>query len=104
MDTDELSNMAYQSIITAFDIHDVLKSELGAESRNHKTEDEYLHSILSHVKSIKADSTDYLESWGIFGEVDLDDFNIKIETLLEHIKATINTPIKERGKPYGSLV
>lgn len=97
MDTDDLSNMAYQCINLAFDVNDVLKSELGAECSNHKTEDEYLNSILSHVKSVKEDPVDYLESWGIGENVELVVFNRVIDNLIEHIEATISTPIRKRN-------
>ncbi len=71
MDTDDLSNMAYQCINIALDVNDVLKNEVGAECSNHNTEDEYLNSILSHVRSIKEYPVDYLESWGIVVNVEL---------------------------------
>ena len=46
MDTDDLSDMAYRCIVRANDAHHILKSELGAESKNHKTENSYLRSVL----------------------------------------------------------
>ena len=85
MDTDELSDMAYQCIVTAQDMHHILKSELGAESKNHKTEDSYLRSILCHVESIMADTSDYLESWNISETVDIDQFNVKMDVLIKQI-------------------
>ena len=97
MDTDDLSNMAYQCINIASDVNDVLKSEIGAECSNHKMEDEYLGSILSHVKSIKEGPVDYLESWGIVENVELVVFNKAINNLIEHIEATNSTPILERN-------
>ena len=45
MDTDDLTKMAYQSIVIAAGFNDFLKTELGAEARHHKTEDDYLNAI-----------------------------------------------------------
>ena len=97
MDTDDLSDMAYRCVVMASDAHHFLKSELGAESKNHKTENSYLHSVLFHVESIKFNTADYLESWSIADTVDIDQFKIKIDVLYEQIKTTISTPMSERG-------
>ena len=96
MDTDDLSDMAYRCIVRANDVHHILKSELGAESKNHKTENSYLRSVLFHVESIKSDTADYLESWNIEDAVEIDQFKLKIDVLYEQIKTTISTPMSKR--------
>jgi len=99
MDTDDLSSMAYDCIRYADDVSDILKSELGAACSSFKTEDEYLSGILKHVRGIEKDSEEYLDWWNLLDQVDIKVFKRKIRALREHIEKTINTPLKNRGKP-----
>ncbi|RPJ03870.1 MAG: hypothetical protein EHM36_11640 [Deltaproteobacteria bacterium] len=98
MDTDYLTQMAYQCIIYADDATDVLKSELGAACSNYRTEDEYLNGILQHVKRIEKRPQDYLDERNLLDETDIKVFKQKIKTLREHIDKTLATPIGKRGK------
>ena len=74
MDTDDLTEMAYESILIANEITDFLRCDFG-----------------------------YLDSWNLLEELDLDDFVKGIEELEKHILKTIKTPIEKRGDPpqYG---
>ena len=99
MDTDDLSSMAYDCIRYAYDVSDILKSELGAACSSFKTEDEYLSGILKHVRGIEKDSEEYLDWWNLLDQVDIKVFKRKIRALREHIEKTINTPLENRGKP-----
>ena len=70
--------MAYHCIICANDATDVLKSELGAACGNYSTEDDYLKGILEHVNQIEEDPKDYLDSWNLLDEIDINVFKRKI--------------------------
>ena len=50
MDTDDLTEMAYESIIIANEITDFLKCDLGVRSKDYKDENAYLNGILKFVK------------------------------------------------------
>jgi hypothetical protein len=98
MDTDDLTNMAYYSIVIAASFNDFLKAELGAEARHHKTEDEYLNAILKKVKRIKRDIRGYLDGWNLIDEVNITSFRKDITLLIQHIENTINTSKSDRRK------
>ncbi len=100
MDTDDLTNMAYECIQFANDAVDFLKTEVGAACREYKTEDEYLKAILIQVKEIYKDPEDYLDAWNLLDLINVKDFKIRIKKLERHIKRTIKTPIEKRGATH----
>jgi hypothetical protein len=99
MDTDDLTPMAYNCIILADEVSDVLKSELGAACSDFADEDQYLNGILAIVKEIEIDLQDYLDAWNLAEETNVELFERRVVILREHIEGTIKTPIKERGEP-----
>ena len=97
MDTDDLTEMAYENIIIADEITDFLKCDLGVRSRDYKDEDTYLNGILKFIRKIENDPEAYLDYWDLLEELDLGVFAKEVERLEKHIKKTIETPIERRG-------
>ena len=98
MDTDDLTPMAYESIIIANGITDFLKCDLGVRSKDYEDENAYLNGILKFIRKIKNDPEYYLDYWDLMEELDLDSFEKELEYLEKHILKTIKTPIEQRGK------
>jgi hypothetical protein len=97
MDTDDLTEMAYESIIIANEITDFLKCDLGVRSGDYEEENAYLNGILKFIQKIKNEPEGYLDYWNLWEELDPAVFAKKVEKLEEHIKKTIETPIEQRG-------
>ncbi len=97
MDTDDLTPMAYASIVIANEITDFLKCDLGVRSGNYKNEDAYLNGILKFVRKIKYDPEDYLDYWNLWDELDMATFVKGLKDLEKHILKTIETPFDQRG-------
>jgi hypothetical protein len=97
MDTDDLTEMAYESIIIANEVTDFLKCDIGARSKDYKDENAYLKGILRFIQKIKNDPEGYLDSWNLSEEFDLGLFVKGIEYLEKHILKTLKTPIEKRG-------
>ncbi|MBC8460467.1 MAG: hypothetical protein H8D67_20990 [Deltaproteobacteria bacterium] len=98
MDTDDLTEMAYESIIIANGITDFLKCDIGVRSKDYKDENAYLKGILKFVQKIRNDPKSYLDYWNLLEELELDSFEKELEYLEKHIIKTIETPIEQRGK------
>lgn len=98
MDTNDLSDMAYESIVIAARFNDYLKAELGAMSYQCKEEDEYLKAMLNHVVKIRNNPTEYLQFWNIEDETDIASFKHNIDILEKYIERTIQTPIIQRKR------
>ena len=97
MDTDDLTPMAYESIVIANEITDFLKCDLGVRCGNYKNEDAYLNGILKFVRKIKHAPEDYLDYWNIGDELDLTALVKGLKALEKHILKTIDTPFDQRG-------
>jgi hypothetical protein len=97
MDTDNLTEMAYESIIIANSITDFLKCDLGVRSKDYDDENAYLNGMLKYVRKIKNDPEGYLDSWNLLEEIDVTSFEKGIEDLEKHILKTVETPIVKRG-------
>ena len=100
MDTDDLTEMAYESIIIANEITDFLKCDLGVRSKDYKDENAYFNGILKFVQKIRNDPKAYLDSWNLLEELDLDFFVKGIEYLEKHFLKTLKTPIEQRGDNF----
>ena len=99
MDTDELSEMAYQTLVLASQASDYLKAEIGALSRKFENEDDYLNGVLRFVRIIKADPGGYLDAWNLLEKSDISFFKKAVSKLEEHISQVMATPIEMRGSP-----
>ncbi|MEA2040620.1 MAG: hypothetical protein U9N82_12480 [Thermodesulfobacteriota bacterium] len=98
MDTDDLTEMAYKSIVIANELTDFLKCDLGVRSKDYKDENAYLNGILKFVQKIKNDPENYLDYWDLMEELELDSFEKELEYLEKHIIKTLKTPIEQREK------
>lgn len=97
MDTDDLTPMAYESIVVANEITDFLKCDLGVRSKDYKNENAYLIGILKFIQKIQNDPGNYLDYWNLWEELDLTAFKKDIDVLEKHILKTIDTPFDQRG-------
>ncbi len=100
MDTDYLTEDAYNVLIVeSAKVLDYLRSDIAVDSSMYDNEDEYLKGTLEELNEIAEDSMDYLDGWNLEDEVDCDEFHKGILILKDKVKAVIDTPIKDRGKP-----
>ena len=98
MDTDNLTEMAYESIDLAGEASVCLRAELGAACSHYQNEDEYLLGILAHVRTIQKSPKNYIDEWNLAEDEELD-FIPKVRELRKHIEKTLAVPLAERGKP-----
>lgn len=97
MDTDDLSEMAYDTLRLAEGITHDLTLELGVASRNYRTEDEYLHGMLAIIRDIRKHAREFLEDNELVGQISLTRFRESLLRIERHIKHTLQVPIKDRG-------
>ena len=99
MDTDYLTPLAYEIIVKANAILDVLKTEIGASCARYGTEDAFLKGTLQFVDRKIRDPESYLDFWNYLDEIDIIHFKDDLEELKEFIIKVIDTPLSERGDP-----
>lgn len=96
MDTDDLTEMAYQMIPIAGDISDYLRCDIGARCHAYRSENDYLSGTLLFLNKIVQYPENYLESWNL-DDIDPQHFKAVVRGLVKHVSKTIATPIAERG-------
>ncbi len=99
MDTDYLTPMAYEIIVKANAILDVLKTEIGASCARYETEDTFLKGTLQFIDRKIKDPESYLDFWNYLDEIDIIQFKDDLEDLRKFVINVIETPLSERGEP-----
>lgn len=97
MDTDDLTEMAYDTIRRAGVVLDVLRSEIGASAREKATENDFLVGVVAHLRRIVKSPRSYLDSWNYLDEVDVKVFKKEVTELLAYVEEVISTPYSRRG-------
>lgn len=96
MDTNFLTDMAYESIVIAARFCDDLKSSLGVMCMQCKDEEEYLAKALEYVAMIRKNPKGYLEFRDPGNMVEIGPFRRAIVYLGDHIENAIRTPCAKR--------
>ena len=91
--------MAYEIIVRADMILDVLKLEIGALWSRYETEDSFLEGTLHFIDRKIRDPEFYLDFWNYLDEIDVDQFKKDLKGLKRFIVEVIETPQSERGEP-----
>ena len=99
MDTDYLTPMAYEIIVKANAILDVLKAEIGASCSRYETEDSFLKGTSQFIDRKIKDPESYLDFWNYHDEIDIIQFKDDLEDLKKFTINVIDTPLSERGEP-----
>ncbi|MDI6755149.1 MAG: hypothetical protein QME78_12245 [Thermodesulfobacteriota bacterium] len=97
MDTDDLSDMAYATLLMAEEITHSFTVDLGAMSYAFHDEDSYLRKMLSLVRRTKRHPNEYIEEWSLENGLSAKTLRNGMIELEKHIMKTLATPIKERG-------
>ena len=100
MDTDDLTEMAYDIIVRAAQVSDTLKAGLGARSFRYDSEDEWLRGVLEFLQMIVAAPDDYVGYWNLEEEEGVTATmmrEIAVE-LSRRAKVTLAKPPNQRGK------
>lgn len=97
MDTDDLTPMAYETIIRAEVVLDVLRSEIGASASDKRSEDGFLRVVRAHLRGILRSAREYLDDWNYLDSVDIRSFRKGVNEVLAHLEQTLATPYEQRG-------
>lgn len=89
MDTDDLTQTVYRTIVLAGEFCDHLRTDIGVRSGEFSYEDEYLRGILAFLDGVALHPEEYLESWGLEEEVEAIWFRQRVEKLMGHVTRTL---------------
>lgn len=97
MDTDDLTEDAYEAIRIARQGSPLIGAQLAVCGSRVQTEDDFLRAMVAHLHDILEDpreEADWLD--GELSERELASLCLKVK---RHIERTLSTPIADRGKP-----
>lgn len=98
MDTDDLTEVAYDTIRLVHMANDYLKAEIGAMCSHFKSENDYLRGVLNFVRKVKRDPAGYLDEWHLLDETDIETFSESVGIIECHNENVLATPLELRGK------
>lgn len=99
MDTDDLTEMAWDVIVSASQVSDTLKAELGAMASPFKTENEWLRGIRAHLVEIFEDPAAYVDSWDLENTEDVTATMVGsiAAELRDRVDSVLSIPMNKRG-------
>ena len=65
MDTHDFSEMAYGIIVSAAQVSDTLKADLGFRAARYKTEDDWLRGVRNFLDAIARKPEEYVDDWDL---------------------------------------
>ena len=98
MDTDDLTEMAYKTIVMAESINHIITVEIGAMSNCYEDEDSYLKGILKYIRSINRSTDNYIKYWDLEGEITSEQLCKGINNIERHILNTLSIQTSLRGQ------
>ncbi len=99
MDTDDLTEMAWDFIVRAASVSDTLKAELGAIARQFQSEDEWLQGVRAHLEAIIEDPAEYVDYWDLENEEGVTTFMIGscATEFCSRVDKILAVPMNKRG-------
>lgn len=99
MYTDDLTPMAYEVLVRAHNIVDVLRIEIGVACAGYETEDLFLQGAVQLIEQRLKGSVSYLDFWKYLDAIDVAHFKKDLKDLKKFIFQVMETPLSERGMP-----
>ncbi|NLX53144.1 MAG: hypothetical protein GXY72_13700 [Deltaproteobacteria bacterium] len=99
MDTDDLTEIAWDVIVRAARVSDTLKAELGAMASRFQSEDEWLCAVRVHLEEIADDPDAYVDAWDLKHEegVSADMIGSLAAKLSARVDKILVVPMNKRG-------
>ncbi len=92
MDTDDLTENAYEILPYTHEVNEFLWVEFGSMCRNYKNEDEYLNGLLNYTIDIKNSPDEFSDAWNLEENIETKEL-LKIE---EKIRNVLSIPLEKR--------
>ena len=97
MDTNDLTEKAYEILRIAESINHLITIQLGALCGQFNDEDKYLKGVLKLLAAIKIDTKEFIEDWDIAEEIDGQTLYTGLVKLEKYTTEVLKTPIEKRG-------
>ena len=97
MDTNDLTEKAFESLLIAEEIDHMVTVSLGVMCTRLSSEDDFLREAFGYVKALSGNPRNFLENWGLADYLNSQVFSFKMKNLSNYIQEVIAIPIEDRG-------
>lgn len=97
MDTNDLTEKAFDSLLIAEEIDHMVTVSLGVMCTRLSSEDDFLQEAFGYVKALSENPRDFLAYWGLADYLDSWVFSHKMKKLSDYIREVMAIPIENRG-------
>ena len=101
MDTNDLTEKAYEILTTAEEIDHIVTVNLGAICSRLSNENEFLQVALEYLQGIIGNPKESLENWGL--DENIGDFAQSIIYLRNHIENIMQISLKDHGRTIDEI-
>lgn len=98
MDTNDLTEQAYEILSIAEQIDHIVTVNLGVMCSRLSNEDEFLQVAQEYMQGIISNPTEFIENWGLDENLEIENFAQSIINLRNHIVRVLQITIKDRGR------
>ncbi|HSW62554.1 MAG TPA: hypothetical protein VLH56_04455 [Dissulfurispiraceae bacterium] len=102
MDTDDLSDMAFETVRIAESIHHMITVHLGVMAGKYRDEDSFLRAALRFVCTLIKKPRNFIDEWGIEYEIQPWQLAKGLRQIEDHIVATLAVPLPLRGLSFST--
>lgn len=97
MDTNDLTEKAYEILIIAESINHTITVHIGAMCGRYRTEDEFLKGVIRLIREIMDDPENFIDEWDLNDEIDAPELVSGLLGLRKYVDEVMKTPIQDRG-------
>ena len=97
MDTNDLTEKAFENLLIAEEIDHMVTVSLGVMCTRLSSEDDFLQEAFGYVKALSENPRDFMENWGLADYLDSWVFSHKMKKLSDYIREVMAIPIENRG-------
>jgi hypothetical protein len=97
MDTNDLTEKAYEILAIAESINHTLTVQIGAMCGRYRTEDQFLKEVIKLIRGIANNPEEFMDDWDLWDEIDVPTFVSGLSKLRKYVNEVMKTPISDRG-------
>lgn len=98
MDTNDLTEKAYEILRIAEEINHTLTVLIGAMCGRYRIEDSFLRGVIKFIREISDDPEEFIDDWNLYDEIDVPEMVAGLSMLESYVNEVIKTPMQNRGR------
>ena len=97
MDTNDLTEKAYEILKISEDIDHIITVHIGAMCSRFDQENDFLIGVKKYIQEIVDNPEDFIEEWGIEEEINPNSLTSSMQKLKSYVGEIMDIPLENRG-------